>query len=160
LFVSDLTGGLLVHRRSVVRVALTISRSTVVSTLLKKKMPTEASPSERPAQGSGSGPPAATPTAGAANQGERRQSGGRRGQQQRETTPKAPKFEGRCDDLSGHVYDYASPRQAADQYTKTTREICEYIGRTYKYGADTKMALEQLALPTFTAPTDPAANAT
>ena len=28
------------------------------------------------------------------------------------------------------------------QYTNTTREICEYIGRTYKYGADrTKTAL-------------------
>jgi hypothetical protein len=39
-----------------------------------------------------------------------------------------PKFGGRCEELTGHIYDYASPRQATDQYTKTTREICEYVG--------------------------------
>lgn len=111
------------------------------------------SPSERSTQRSGSGPPA-TALASAGNQGERHHTGGRRGQQW-EMTLKAPKFEGRCNDLNGHVYHYPSP----DQYTKTTRKICEYIGQTYKYGADAKIALELLVVPTFTEPTDPAGNA-
>jgi hypothetical protein len=58
------------------------------------------------------------------------------------------------------VYDYANPRQAADQFTKTTRKICEYVGRTYKYGADAKTTLKTMAEPTFTEPTDPDATTT
>jgi hypothetical protein len=45
------------------------------------------------------------------------------------------RFEGRCDDLKGHVYDSIDARQA-DQYTKMTREIAEFLGRTYKFGMD------------------------
>jgi hypothetical protein len=60
----------------------------------------------------------------------------------------------------GHVYDYANPRQAADQFIKTLCEICEYIGRTYKYGADMKTTLETMADPVFTEPTYPPATAT
>jgi hypothetical protein len=60
-----------------------------------------------------------------------------------------------------HIYyDYANPRQAADIFTKTTREICEYVGRTYKYGADTKTVLETLTTPVFPEPTDPPTGAT
>jgi hypothetical protein len=113
-------------------------------------------PSPWPAQNEGSG--LHNQTGG--GQGQRRCHGARRGQPQRDTAPRVSKFEGRCEDLSGHIYDYVNPRQAADQFTKTTREICEYVGRTYKYGADTKMALETMAEPTFTEPTDPDATAT
>jgi hypothetical protein len=73
--------------------------------------------------------------------------------------PRTAKFEGRCEELSGHIYDYASLRQAVDMFTKTTREVCEYVGRMYKYGANTKTVLETLAMPIFAEPTDPAANA-
>jgi hypothetical protein len=45
------------------------------------------------------------------------------------------KFEGRCNDLKGHIYDCANTAKAADMYTKTTREIIEYIGRTFKYSS-------------------------
>jgi hypothetical protein len=69
--------------------------------------------------------------------------------------PRSPKFEERCDDLAGHIYDYANPHQAADQFMKTTRKICEYVGRTYKYGLDAKTVLEAMAKPMFTEPTDP-----
>jgi hypothetical protein len=55
-----------------------------------------------------------------------------RGQPRDKQAPKTVKFEGRCEDLTGHVYDYANPCQAADQFTKTTDEICEYVGRMYK----------------------------
>jgi Reverse transcriptase (RNA-dependent DNA polymerase)/Zinc knuckle len=108
--------------------------------------------SERlPSEGTGS----TGQTAAGGDQGQRRRPGGRRGSQQRDQqAQRASKFEGRCDDLKGHIYDYANPRQAADQYTKTTREICEYVGRTYKYGADTKSALENLAVPTLAPPAD------
>ena len=71
-----------------------------------------------------------------------------------------PQFEGRCEDLKGHIYDYANPYQAANQYTKMTREICEYVSCTYKYGADTKIALETLNVPMFAQPEDPPNDAT
>jgi len=98
--------------------------------------------------------------AASGDQGQRRRQSGRRNNQQRDQqAPRTSKFEGRCEDLKGHVYDYANPRQAADQYTKTTHEICEYVGRTYKYGADTKTALENLTVPVLAEPEDPPANA-
>jgi predicted RNA-binding protein associated with RNAse of E/G family len=114
-------------------------------------------PSERPSNSDGSGTAGSSAAAGTTNQ--RRKQGGKRGQRDQQGV-KTTKFEGRCDELAGHVYDYAGVRQAADQYTKTTREICEYVGRTYKHGADTKIALETLAMPAFREPEDPPANAT
>jgi hypothetical protein len=68
---------------------------------------------------------------------------------------KTPVFEGKCDELSGYTYDCSDPRQAADMYTRTTKEIGEYVGRTYKYGADIRQAIEGLILPTFAMPSDP-----
>jgi hypothetical protein len=115
--------------------------------------------SEQPAQNEGSAG-SQNPAGGGGNQGQRHRQGARCGQQQQDQAPRAAKFEGRCDDLTGHVYDYASPRQAADQFTKTTCKICKYVGRMYKYGADTKAVLETLMEPTFAEPTDPAATAT
>ena len=50
------------------------------------------------------------------------------------TTIETVKFEGKCDDLSGYIYNCADPKQATDMYMSTTKEISEYIGRTYKYG--------------------------
>jgi hypothetical protein len=41
-----------------------------------------------------------------------------------------------------------------------TCKTCENIRRMYKYGANTKTALETLAEPTFAEPTDPEATAT
>jgi hypothetical protein len=59
---------------------------------------------------------------------------------QRSNTPsvllRTPKFEGKCNDLKGHIYDCTNILQA-DQYTKTTKEIAEYIGRTFKFSMDT-----------------------
>jgi hypothetical protein len=69
-------------------------------------------------------------------------------------------FEGKREGLKGHTYDVSDPRQAADVYIKTTKEITEYVGRTYKYGADMRTAIEGLTLPTFDEPTDPVDGAT
>ena len=72
--------------------------------------------------------------------------------------PRAPKFEGKCPDLKGHIYDATDARQS-DQFIKTTREIGEYVGRTYKYGGDIRLAVEKLSSPTIIAPDDHAVDA-
>jgi hypothetical protein len=81
------------------------------------------------------------------------------GQQTAGTSPKEPRFEGRCSDLAGFIYDCSNTRQA-DVYAKTTREVAEYVGRTYNYGTDVKIAVETLALPTLNMPNDPPTGAT
>jgi hypothetical protein len=64
------------------------------------------------------------------------------------------KFEGRCDDLKGHVYDYGDGK-TADQFVLTTKEIKNYVGRTFKHGGDIVDAIEAMAVPTKTEPADP-----
>jgi hypothetical protein len=55
------------------------------------------------------------------------------------------KFEGKCADLKGHIYNCSTSKQA-DQFNKTTKEILEYVGRTYTYGGDSQLAIENLAV--------------
>jgi hypothetical protein len=52
-----------------------------------------------------------------------------------------PKFEGKCDELKGFIFDCSDSRQA-DVFAKTTREIAEYVGRSYRYGSDTRLAID------------------
>jgi hypothetical protein len=70
------------------------------------------------------------------------------------TVPRQPKFEGKSDDLKGHIYDCSDSRQA-DQFAKTTKEIAEYVGRTYKYGGDARLAIENLEVPEIPEPSEP-----
>ena len=79
---------------------------------------------------------------------------GTTGYQGKGFAPRTPKFEGKSDDLKGHIYDCSDVRQS-DQYTKTTKKIAEFIGRTYTYGGDARLAVETLSLPTLVIPTDP-----
>ena len=53
------------------------------------------------------------------------------------------RFNGRCEELNGNIYDRTDIRQA-DQYTKTTKYIAANIGQTYKYGTDIRLAVEIL----------------
>jgi hypothetical protein len=69
-------------------------------------------------------------------------------------------FEGRSDDLKGYIYDCTNVAKAADMYTKTTREIAEYIGRTIKYSADVVKGIETLTEPTIPEPEELPATAT
>ena len=85
-------------------------------------------------------------------QGSRRRHGNQRNGNWNGSTPKAPKFEGQCTDLQGHIYDVSSPRQAADMYTKTTREIVEYIDTNYTLGSDISGAIETLQEPVIPKP--------
>jgi hypothetical protein len=68
---------------------------------------------------------------------------------------KQPKFEGKCEELKGHIYDCSDARQS-DIFVKTTKEIAEHVGRTFKKGSDARLAIENLALPILTLPADPA----
>jgi hypothetical protein len=73
------------------------------------------------------------------------------------TTLHTIKFEGRCTELKGEIYDCSDVRQA-DGFTKTTKEIAKYVGRVYI--GEARTAVELLTLPVFQYPSDPAANAT
>jgi len=72
---------------------------------------------------------------------------------------KQAKFEGRCEELRGFIYDCSDARQA-DIFTKTTKEVAEYAGRTCKYSADIRKAIETLENTTIVPPAEPGNNAT
>lgn len=84
--------------------------------------------------------------------------GGEGKQQQRKGPPHRfiprTRFEGRCTELKGHIYDL-KPIGQSDNFMKTTREIGLYVGRTYSDGSDIKLAVETLEMPTFVMPADP-----
>jgi hypothetical protein len=56
---------------------------------------------------------------------------------------KQAKFEGKFEELKGHIHDCADLRQS-DIYTRTTREVGEYVERNYKYSSDVKMFIKKL----------------
>lgn len=68
-------------------------------------------------------------------------SGGRRGHQQYRVASKT-KFEGRCPDLKGNVFDIREGQ--ADLFSKTQKEIELYVGRTYNNGYDVSCAVKDL----------------
>eukprot|EP00978_Attheya_sp_CCMP212_P037970 scaffold183709_cov83-Attheya_sp.AAC.1 len=55
--------------------------------------------------------------------------------------PRQPKFEGRCEEIKSHIYDCSDVRQS-DIFVKTTKEVAGHVGRSYKYGADAGLAVE------------------
>ena len=65
------------------------------------------------------------------------------------------RFEGREPSLKGFIYD-STREQNPDQYIKTTKEIINYVGRTYtKYTAEFTQAVRDLELVNPTAPPNP-----
>jgi hypothetical protein len=82
--------------------------------------------------------------------------------QHKKTTTQEPKFNGRCDDIRGFVFDCADGKQA-DRYNTTIREITAYVGRTYDYGGDVMCTIKNeekyvptkpVSIGTSTDPTD------
>jgi hypothetical protein len=57
------------------------------------------------------------------------------------TTKAGPAFQGRCDVLRGHVFDCVVGKEA-DRFTVTMKEVAEYIGSNFTYGADIRWSLE------------------
>jgi len=119
-----------------------------------------APPSGAPPSGRG----APSPTAGRAannqagrggrggNRGRRSNQGGRGGQRR---VPQQPRFEGREPSLKGFIYDSTGERNP-DQFIKTTKEIINYVGRTYtKYTSEFTQAVKDLELADPTQPEDP-----
>ena len=69
-------------------------------------------------------------------------------------TVRQTRFEGRCEALQGHVYECTNFKQS-DQFAKTTKEIADYVGKTYKYGGTMRNAVLSLAHPTVEEPMEP-----
>jgi hypothetical protein len=57
------------------------------------------------------------------------------------TTNAEATCQGRNDDLKGHVFDCANGKQTY-QYAVTMKELAEYVGSTFTYGADIRWSLE------------------
>ena len=68
--------------------------------------------------------------------------------------PQPVKFEGKCENLKGFIYDCLSSRMA-DMYVRTTLEIADYVGANYKHGGDIRQAILTLTPPVVAAPPDP-----
>ena len=72
------------------------------------------------------------------------------------------KFEGRCAELKGFIFDCSSTK-CAEQFNTTMKEITTYLGKggggAYKYPGDIRYFLQNDRDPTITQPTTPAKNA-
>jgi hypothetical protein len=69
-----------------------------------------------------------------------------------------PRFEGRSDNLKGHIYECTDICQA-DQYTRTTKKHAIYIGQNFKFGMYTHLLIKNMQLMTLQAPSDPPVDA-
>jgi hypothetical protein len=75
-------------------------------------------------------------------------------------TQSSEKFERKCADLKGHVYDLSTGK-SRETFQKTTCEIAEYIGREFIDAGDFRTGLVELNLPGLVEPMmpqDPDAN--
>ena len=70
------------------------------------------------------------------------------------STRTTTKFEGRCSELKGFIYDHRE-HQYADQFVITTKEIQNYVGRTFKNAGDITAAIGTLSLPEKEEPEEP-----
>jgi hypothetical protein len=69
------------------------------------------------------------------------------------------KFDVRCDNIKGFVFDCADGKQA-DWYNTTIREITSYAGRTYDYGGDIRWSIKNEKKYVPTKPADVGTTAT
>ncbi len=68
--------------------------------------------------------------------------------------PVPSKFDGRVNELKGHVYDLGENQ--ADQFNRTTKEIVRYLGVTCKSAKDVQVAIEDLVDKVWVEPARPA----
>lgn len=80
-------------------------------------------------------------------------------EQQASWTPAAAKFEGKCDELKGNGYGCSDMKQA-DIFAKTTKETAGFVGRTYNYGGDIQLVVENLKMVNIAMPKDPPKDST
>ena len=67
----------------------------------------------------------------------------RSGKKHRTTPPPQDKFEGRCDDLKGHIL-CCSSGQKESKVEQVLREITEYVGSNYDYGTDLQLTIQKV----------------
>ena len=74
------------------------------------------------------------------------------GKRHRRQAPKA-RFEGATADFKSNYFD--TNNNQSEQYNKTIKAICEYVGITYKNGADVRVSIEQLTIVDIVIPEEP-----
>ena len=57
------------------------------------------------------------------------------------TSRQTGKYKGKCDDIADHVYDVGYAGEGKELFASTTREIAEYIARTYENAGEFRIAL-------------------
>jgi hypothetical protein len=83
----------------------------------------------------------------------RRIVGGRQDQRGNRNKIKTTRLKGKCEELKGFVYDINS--NSADSFTKTTREIAEYVARTVSGAGEFRTGMIQMQMPTLHPPIFP-----
>ena len=63
-----------------------------------------------------------------------------------------PKFEGKCEELKDAVYDVVSGKET---FTKTTRDIAEYVGRQFEEAGEFRTGMVDMQLPALMEPAAP-----
>ena len=89
------------------------------------------------------------------NQGKRRF----RNKDKRYNQAITPRFEGRQDELKGLIFDCSDAKQA-DNYSKTIKEVTQYVGTNYKYSRHIRYLVENLELLIIEIPSDPVSTVT
>ena len=64
-------------------------------------------------------------------------------------------FRGRCEELKEHVYDSSSSRLSNELFTRTTKEITEYVTHKYSGAGDFHTGLINMAFQLLTSPPPP-----
>jgi hypothetical protein len=85
--------------------------------------------------------------AGKGNEASPTKKGGYRGNRYKTTATVArePKFAGKCDCLSGFVYDCSNGKHS-DRCNIVTKEIVEYVAREYRFGGDVCWTIQNMVL--------------
>ena len=75
--------------------------------------------------------------------------------------PRTTRFKGRCDEMGEYVYDRIGSKQSqAESYSKTTQELVLYVGKSFNYGDDIRVTIENMSLVDLTADKPAAPSAT
>jgi hypothetical protein len=72
----------------------------------------------------------------------------------KQSVVKSNRFEGQCAQLRGYIFDCADARQS-DMFIKTTKEIADYVGWSYKFGGDIRLVVEGRKLSEIEQPMNP-----
>jgi hypothetical protein len=91
--------------------------------------------------------------------GRQRGRNNRRGRGNQQQQQQRSGFKGKCADLQGHVYDVGLPNSNNDLFSKTTKEIAEYVACTIDGAGEFRLAMVDMVFTTLTVPAAPA-NAT